>query len=234
MTQHQALLEIAALVAGALGRHVAPTVAKHARKTTARIRPRKPAAPSLRFPAFGVDYAYGRPNPKKLYAAGVRWVGRYLSPDPAKNLTRAESAGLAAAGIKRVLVWESTANRALDGIDAGIADARQALHQANVLGAPLEAVIYFAIDFDATGPDVKPYFEGVRSVLGNRAGAYGGYTALAYLRDQRIVEKVWQTYAWSGGRWLDGAQLLQYDNGRDMFGVSVDFDHAISPDCGWW
>lgn len=227
MTESQVLLEIAALAAGALGRHIAP-------KAQRAIRRKKQPAPAIAVPAFGIDYAYGAPPASKLKAAGVRFVIRYVSPDPAKNLTLAESLRLARQGIKRVVVWESTANRALEGIDAGIADAREALAQLAALHAPHDAAVYMAIDFDATGPDVEPYFQGAKSVLGDRLGAYGGDTPLTYLRDRHLVRYLWQTYAWSGGRWIEGAQLHQYDNGRTMFGTQVDFDHALTIDCGWW
>jgi hypothetical protein len=69
---------------------------------------------------FGVDYAWGRPGAAALKRAGAKFACRYLSHDTTgKNLTRAEADELSAAGLWLVVVWETTANRALDGRAAG-------------------------------------------------------------------------------------------------------------------
>jgi hypothetical protein len=46
-------------------------------------------------------------------------------------------------------VWETTANRAGAGRQAGTADAIVAAEQAKACGKPGSAPIYFAVDFDA-------------------------------------------------------------------------------------
>jgi hypothetical protein len=224
-----------AAIAGVVTSLRAPKAKKTVKAVAKKVKPAKPAPAAIRLPAFGLDWSYATLTPKQLQAAGVKFVCRYLSPDPGKNLSLKESAALGKAGIKRIVVWESTANRALEGITAGAQDAHAALEQANALKMPATAPIYFAIDFEAAGPDVEAYFQGVAGVLGHsRTGAYGGYAALAYLLNKHAIAYVWQTYAWSRGKWVPGAHLLQYDNGREISGQQVDFDHALTADCGWW
>ncbi len=225
---------VLAVIVGAVATVRAPVARKTVVAVKKTVTPPKPSAPAMRFPVFGLDWSYATLSAAQLQKLGVRFVCRYLSNDPAKNLTLKESLRLERAGIKRVLVWESTATRAAQGYLAGVADARAALQLANELHAPASAVIYFAIDFEATGPDVELYFNGATSILGRRVGAYGGYTALQHLFTTGAIAFAWQTYAWSGGKWLPQAQILQYDNGREVFGQSVDFDKALSENCGWW
>src|SRR3954454_9683507 len=98
----------------------------------------------------GIDYAFGRPTMAALKSAGIKFVCRYLSHSPSKNLTAAEAKKLSDAGIWIVVVWETTAKRALDGYAAGAADARDALAQAQICGMPDDRPIYFAVDWDAS------------------------------------------------------------------------------------
>lgn len=188
---------------------------------------------------FGVDYAWGRPGVAALKSAGAEYACRYVSHDrTGKNLTRAEAETLSGAGIWLVVVWETSAARALDGRAAGAADARDAAAQAADCGMPGDRPIYFAVDFDASAdqqPEIDAYFDGVASVLGRgRTGMYGGYGPVRRAFDAGKITFGWQTYAWSGGRWDDRAQLQQYSNGHTLNGVSVDYDRAVAADYGQW
>ncbi|MGZ4326443.1 MAG: DUF1906 domain-containing protein [Solirubrobacteraceae bacterium] len=204
-----------------------------------RLLSRQPAPPP---PAqrFGLDWSVARPpSDKALAAAGVTFACRYLSHTPAKNLKRLEANHLSSIGIDLVVVWETTANRALAGHDAGVADATEALRQANNLGMPDDRPIYFAIDFDATAHqlshEITEYFRGVNEVLGvGRTGVYGGYRQVGAMFDAGLVAFGWQTYAWSAGQWDGRAQMQQYRNDQFIGGVSVDFDRATADDFGQW
>ena len=204
-----------------------------------RLLSRQPAPPP---PAqrFGLDWSVARPpSDKALAAAGVTFACRYLSNTPAKNLKRLEANHLSSLGIDLVVVWETTANRALAGHDAGVADATEALRQANHLGMPDDRPIYFAIDFDATAHqlshEITEYFQGVNEVLGvGRTGVYGGYRQVGAMFDAGLVNFGWQTYAWSAGQWDGRAQIQQYRNDQFVGGVSVDFDRATANDFGQW
>ncbi len=84
-----------------------------------------------------VDYSFTHPVPARIKAAGYVGVMRYLSPGPnAKNLTTAERDALLAAGLSIGVVWETVANRAAQGFDAGAHDAQVANGQADGLAIP--------------------------------------------------------------------------------------------------
>lgn len=188
---------------------------------------------------FGVDYAWGRPRIRALQTAGVQFACRYLSHDTTgKNLDRAEAQALSDAGIWVVVVWESTASRALDGYGAGAQDARDADSQAASCGMPPGRPIYFAVDFDAGGGDqaaIDSYLDGAASVLGHdRVGIYGGYYPVKRALDGGHATWGWQTYAWSGGQWDPRAQLQQYSNDHIIDGVGLDYDRATKDDYGQW
>ena len=53
---------------------------------------------------------------------GYVFVARYLVPSGAKALTKSEADAISAAGLQVVSVFETTANRALGGRSAGLAD----------------------------------------------------------------------------------------------------------------
>lgn len=188
---------------------------------------------------FGVDYAWGRPGPVALKAAGVRFACRYLSHDTTgKNLTRSEAEILSASGISLVVVWETTAQRPLAGRAAGAQDAKDAMAQARGCGMPEDRPIYFAADWDASEAQqglINAYLDGAASVLGrDRVGLYGGYWPVKRAFDAGKIAYGWQTYAWSGGRWDSRAQLQQYSNDERINGVGLDFDRAVADDYGQW
>jgi hypothetical protein len=188
---------------------------------------------------FGVDYAWGRPGASALKQAGVKFVCRYLSHDTTgKNLILAEARQLTSAGIWIVVVWESTAQRALSGHAAGVADAEAAVQQAAACGMPDGRPIYFAVDFDASSGQqaaINSYLDGTAGVVGrDRVGLYAGYYVVKRAFDAEKITWAWQTYAWSGGHWDGRAQLQQYSNDHKINGVGLDYDRAVKDDYGQW
>jgi glycoside hydrolase-like protein len=188
---------------------------------------------------FGVDYAWGRPGTAALVRAGVKFVCRYLSHDTTgKNLTLSEARQLTSAGIWIVVVWESTAQRALGGRAAGAADAKAARQQADSSGMPAGRPIYFAVDFDAGAGQqaaINSYLDGAADVFGrDRVGLYAGYYVIKRAFDAKKITWGWQTYAWSGGHWDGRAQLQQYSNNHKINGAGVDYDRAVKDDYGQW
>jgi peptidoglycan hydrolase-like protein with peptidoglycan-binding domain len=122
-------------------------------------------------PELAIDTSYSHPNPSAISQAGYTTVIRYLSPDPAKNLSPSEAAGYHAAGLKIALIWESTGQRALDGAPAGNADAVAALHEAEALGYLTGCVIFTNIgDFAA----VPAQLFAIHSYYSTWAGAIYG------------------------------------------------------------
>lgn len=179
----------------------------------------------------GVDCAWGKPSVGALHAAGKSFVCGYISHDAGKDLSAAEIANYVKHGIAVVLVWETTASRALAGFSAGKADAEEAARKARERGVGA-IPIYFAVDTDVPWTAVKAYFQGVHSVLKARSGVYGSFRVCVGLRAAGLVGYTWQTYAWSFGAWLHGANLRQYRNGTVVGGVSVDLDQARRRDFG--
>ncbi len=181
----------------------------------------------------GVDFAWGAPSVVGMRSLGARFGASYFSYDQSKGWAQRPGlvASYHAAGIATVGVWETSAGRAGQGCNAGASDAREAARQARAVGNT-DRPIDFAIDFDASGPQIASYFQCVHQVLGTRASAYGGYYPLKYLCAHGLVgHQNWQTYAWSGGQFLPAscAPLEQYLNGS-----SVDYDRAIAADYGQW
>lgn len=191
--------------------------------------------------AFGLDYATpvaGSATLRAFKKAGVTFVCRYISTlgNP-KNLTAGEVTAIHAAGLGLVVVFETTANRALGGYQAGNHDAISAIDQVNNLG--LRGIpVYFAVDFDASGSSltaVTQYFQGAVKALGHdRVGIYGGLRPVTHILDHNICKWAWQTYAWSGGRWDPRGHIQQYQNGQRLAGVTVDYNRSIKPDFGQW
>jgi Domain of unknown function (DUF1906) len=187
----------------------------------------------------GVDYAWARPDPVELHRIGKRFASRYLSYSiTGKNLEAAERDQLHAAGLSIVLNWETRANAALDGFAAGRTHATSAANMARALGAPAQLPIYFSIDFEPVGPQwtaVAEYFRGIATVLPlTRVGVYGGYETIDRARMGRWATWLWQTYAWSGGRWHPAAHVQQYRNGVNLAGGEVDLNRAMTVYFGQW
>lgn len=187
----------------------------------------------------GIDAAWGRPTPAQLAAAGKHFIIGYVSHDPAKNLSAAECTAYLDAGIAPGLVWETVADRALAGPDAGLVDGREARRQARALGFPDDRPIFTAVDFQATGVQlagpVRAYLSAFAFGVGGTAlaGVYGGLATVAYALDHGLVAWGWQTYAWSGGVWDPRAQVRQYRNGVRIAGHDTDLDRAVDLSPFW-
>jgi hypothetical protein len=186
---------------------------------------------------YGLDYSWHGPlNPGVWKRDGYTFVCRYVSPNASKNLTVAEAKLLADYGLDIVLVWESTATRALEGYNAGRSDAAAAFKQAAALGMPSGRPIYFAVDTDTSYDRVTAYFRGVRSLRRlTEVGVYGGIRVIEGLVGTDNAAWFWQTRAWSGGRWSPFAHLQQFSFGYDGGGLySADSNRSYVADFGQW
>jgi hypothetical protein len=184
---------------------------------------------------LGVDYAWTHPGGAALKGAGYQFACRYLSADTSKNISASEANDLRNSGLEIVVVWETTANRALAGSGAGADDARSALAQANAAG--LSGVpIYFAVDFDAAESQqgaINQYMQGAASVLGKqRTGVYGGFYVVKRCLDAGVVTWAWQTQAWSGGQVDPRAHILQYAKTVTINGVQCDVNESLKSNFG--
>lgn len=184
----------------------------------------------------GVDYSWARPGGAALQQSGYGFAARYLSHDTGKNISAGEANDLRTHDVDIVLVWESTASRALSGHDAGVQDAKDAAAQCELVGAPGAMPIYFAVDFDATPgqqANIDDYLRGAASVIGiDRVGVYGGFYIVQRCHDNGTAKWFWQTLAWSGGQQFSGNHI--YQDGRTDFNGGCDIDEAKQDNYGQW
>jgi hypothetical protein len=192
----------------------------------------------------GIDFSYARPGGKAIAAAGKAFVVRYIRPGDGRSLTAAEIADYRAHGLDIALVFEAQATRPLDGLAAGMADAKQAQAQIVALGIPTNIPVYFAVDFNASlaqQPAIDNYLRGAASVIGlNRVGVYGGGYLLARCRTNKTATWFWQCASTSWGPLQSFAHLHQYRTGSTtppappINGGAVDLDTALQPNFGQW
>lgn len=209
-----------------------------ARRFIESLPPSSPAPEPTPVPqALVLDYSWARPDPAEM-AEVAEGVIRYLSPDPSKNLSLDEYAALKAAGLRVAVVWESSARRALDGHDAGVEDAEEAVRQAAALG--YTDIIYFANDTNTKDGEamasVISYFVGVGEVMGGRPiGYYGGDAPGSILLWNGNVDAFWQAGAtsWSYVWPHPSAALVQQVGDPYGWGVDVNVVQSDHWDLGW-
>lgn len=175
-----------------------------------------------------LDYSFARPSPPLMrqHATGVI---RYLSTDPAKNLSASERDALFAADLAIGLVWETTAHMMDGGYLAGYANALTANAQADALGAPLTVVIYFANDQNAFDERHANYLLGAKDASRRPVGVYGNTAIVDWAHGAGI------SYGWKVATWgppTPNAQLVQEPNiSTPIPGTDVNSVHG---DWGAW
>ncbi len=198
------------------------------------------ATPSgLRSAPAVIDYSSGfdSSTPAKLKKAGVGVVIRYVGSSAWKCLTRAEARALRKHGIDIAAVYESDAAWMLGGRQAGVSAAKAARTAIIADGGPKQPFVYFACDTDTSDfASVNAALRGAQSVLGaQNVGIYGSYSVCESALRTGAAAKAWQTVAWSGGRVLHGAALLQLVP-QTLGNLGVDYDSNVRylGDIGQW
>lgn len=235
--QRRDLQEIEKIAADGKLRTILQRAYKRLDEVETQLHQLKPIDHSKPIPRAGIDFAFGRPSSlSSLRLAGVTFVGRYLGGSPDKDLTLVEAEDYTHADIDIITVFESTAQRSLDGEQAGAEDAKQAERQLRAIGAPSHAAVYFAVDYEYLGqPATLAYLRGAADVLGyERTGVYGSIRIINDALALKIVKYGWQTYAWSHGAWSSRAQLRQTHNNITVAGIACDQDEAVAADFGQW
>jgi peptidoglycan hydrolase-like protein with peptidoglycan-binding domain len=180
-------------------------------------------------------------------AAGVKFIGRYLSFNARKNLTASEAKAILGAGLDIVSIWEAAGDQPATFNSAnGIREGMAALVQAKECGQPSNTCIYFAVDLDATLgiiPYIVSYFEAVNAVLAShyKVGVYGSGLVCSQLDAAGLVSYDWLAGAmgWRGSRDYAGAHLSEIEQGwaGDPWGFGFDVDQNTAPaghDFGSW
>lgn len=208
---------------------------------------------------YGADWSAARPSiatltrPRTVTLGGgtsrslpygLEFCCRYLlddARDRGKALKRAEALALSSAGIGICANFEYATRPLLTSLQ-GRRDALTARAELEALGAPSWAPVYFSFDYDVPSVDLPgavSYLEGAHGVLGlgrhgeRRAGAYGSFRLIDYLGDHGY-RWLWQTYAWSGGKWSGAATVRQIRNGAFPGEFDGDLNIAMADDIGAW
>lgn len=158
------------------------------------------------------DYSWARPDVGKYEG-----VMRYLDADRGTrpDLTGAEVNDLHQQGKPIGLIWQADKGGAGEGKQRGADDAQRANREADKLGAPDTAAIFYTVDSGSLSPeDVAPYFAGVRGVPGRPVGIYGSARIIEWAHSVGIPWR-WQTLAWSSGVISEHAHLYQRDHNVD-------------------
>lgn len=183
-----------------------------------------------------IDYSAGRPRPAAITAAGYHGVCRYLGHSAWKRLTPDEAASIITAGLDLVVVWETTADRALSGNLGGLADGAEAALQAGACRMPAGRPIFYAVDFDAQPahyPAIAAYLTAAAAASGRPVGVYGSHAVCTEMAHRGAARYVWQTAAWSHKRRMPGV-LYQRIGYAHVDGVTCDVNEAPDGDFGSW
>lgn len=190
---------------------------------------------------LAIDEAWAKVDPQAAKDAGYSAIIGYVSQDTTgKNLTKAQVTAIHAAGLSVGLVYEYATQSALGGAVAGERDAGIAVPHALDLGAPPRVCLYAAADWQVQDSQMGTVYSyamadySAKMNAGYRAGIYGSYYLVKYLRDRGYPGLLWQTYAWSNGLLLSGVNLYQNANGIHVAGANVDRDVIETIDWGQW
>ncbi|WP_189006085.1 DUF1906 domain-containing protein [Paenibacillus marchantiophytorum] len=168
---------------------------------------------------------------------GYLFVARYLVPSGFKALTKSEADVISKAGLQIVSVFETTANRALGGRSAGMADGATAVQVAKQVGQPEGTCIYFAVDFDVSSAQMATVIAYIQAASeatpAFTTGVYGSYSVMKAVQQAAACSHYWQTYAWSGGKKSSFIQIYQYLNDVIEHGIGIDHDESYGNE-GWW
>ena len=190
---------------------------------------------------------------RAIYAAGYRFVARYLYNEGKRNscLTLEEAQDIKKAGLVCVAIVESGFPTRDEYFSAkqGIIDGGNARVAAKNVGMPASEPIYFTVDYDAQQPAldarIVPYFEAVNRELTGvvnaempayDVAAYGSKLVLAHLYNRHLIKRSWQAYApgWGGSEIEMHCDLVQTTGGRTSpLGLNADCDVSNGNAGGW-
>lgn len=180
------------------------------------------------------------PMAEALKKLGYDFAIRYLVPASyGKAITKKEAETLSAAGLKIGCCWETTASRARLGASAGMADGKTAKQLAEDIDVPTNAIIYFAVDYDAPAADfgaIEAYLRAAAAACTPyRVGVYGPYKVIEAIHERGEAAGYWQCVAWSGGKTSVHNSIYQQRGNVSTGVVLVDINYAADLDAaGMW
>ncbi|MFC7490501.1 MULTISPECIES: glycoside hydrolase domain-containing protein [unclassified Knoellia] len=154
-------------------------------------------------PAGACDtrFTINQPLATSLVSNGYKVVGRYLDETATSTLNKeiqpGELSAIFAGGMKVFPIWQYNARLLGDFTwSEGYSHAQKAHDRMVHYGFNRGAIIYFAVDYDATDPEITsnivPYFRGVQAGLANRghryrAGVYGSRNVCTRVSNETLV-----------------------------------------------
>lgn len=192
--------------------------------------------------AKGIDYTspIDLAKAKEIKAAGFDFICRYVVPERYawKRLTPEETKSASDAGLNILSVYETSAGYMRGGSAQAKIDAPIVKKEMQTVGQPAGSAIYFTADFDVTTSQeldaIERYLRQMTAELPDYAiGVYGEYVVIETMADRKACKHFWQTYAWSGGKRSQYANLYQYKNGDSVAGIQVDLNESFGNE-GWW
>ncbi|KGI82295.1 hypothetical protein IL38_06050 [Actinopolyspora erythraea] len=183
-----------------------------------------------------------------LYEAGYRAVGRYLAEPPSSDLDKeikdGELRNIFDAGLRCFPIWQYNARDLEDfNYSSGYQHGLQAHDRGEHYGFNWGTVIYFAVDYDATDPEITsniiPYFQGVQGALNSQGsrfipGVYGSRNVCARASSEAYVSHSFvsgMSWGFSGNlgfplplNWaFNQIKEFEFHNGDDVF----DLDRVV-------
>lgn len=175
---------------------------------------------------------------------GIDFVGRYYANCGSKVLTLAEAQALSAAGLQIVAVWEDgyPTQGSYFSYVKGVDDGTSAFHDAQSLGQPKNAPIYFSVDYNAPQADIagpiQDYFRGIRDGFATIAAAGASYPVGVYGSGavcQSMLDAGLASYAWlsestgfSGSKTFAAWNIKQSLASAPLCGLSIDTDEGAA------
>jgi hypothetical protein len=157
-------------------------------------------ASSLPKGTLGIDYSYARPGGHNIASRGYRFVMRYLSYEPNKNISLPELQDLHSAGLYVGFVWETNGTSILGGAGTGAVEGAAAAAELAAIGCPKDVPIFVAFDQDDRAPQFNGWQGTIHAYLDAFARA-SGHMCIPYgsVRVIDFFQSGWQAGAWSDG-----------------------------------
>jgi hypothetical protein len=168
-------------------------------------------------------------------AGGIAGVIRYVSQEPAKNLTAGEAAAYHGAGLTVNAVYEDGTTDYEGGATAGEQHGAVAKALLDAIGYPADRGLIVAVDTDipsAAYPLGLAYVRATATASGRVAGVYGPDAFVRYCMASGVK------YGMNAAGWRDGApnaaQIQQGAPAVSIGGTECDPDTATAADYGQW
>ena len=178
----------------------------------------------------------------KAKAVGAKFICRYYSHSPNKNLSPSEARLISAAGMGVVAVWETRGDHySFFSFKQGADDATSASNQAQTIGQPIDSAIYFAVDYDASPAEIAggiaDYFKGVQQGLAASmtrgatysVGVYGSGLTCDTLFKAGLVQHTWlaMSTGFRGSKTYTSWNIKQSLD-EDLLGIGTKVDPDVS------